>query len=590
MAARRTDSKQPRFTENEAANIWRGLSAWVKRGQGAEAEKKRPKKEADTRELDKWLSSMWEQEPFMAGAVTTVCMINSHRGWTAIGGDRKVRNLSNLLHRAENGYGWYWLKKKQSLSYLTTNFGGPIELARRKKPSPNTKNPARVTSLYNVDPTLCGPSTDEKYPLEFDGKPWTEHDYYVVRSMPSNLQLLKDAGSCPLYRCLILTEIACGILSHLHKVTHPETSKGVLAVEGYNFQQLTEALMQGKKVGEMFMGTSDHIVLADARKKPSIDFITLSKMPENLDMTQWLWWLISGYALNFGISVTELIDSHSGGIFGRSGAEETSQRGKSTSKGEADFSLQDQALMQSRVASQYPGVQWQYMARDPINEIEDLRIVDKKTEIILKWYEAEQLNDIGEDERLIDARARSPKVLSREEARAWADAWQVFPDCIQPQELDKVELVEDEQQEPDPESVEVRLITETRMTAGDMTRSEMKRRQDFARSQPDVIDGCRADPREPVVQYNWYIDESDVERRVLVPLFSSGYDALKRTVWDLNGAQWQTRADVSLVEELDESLWVDDEYLQDVDDDTLDALIEDAIEDPIEESELEADA
>jgi len=535
--ANRERSQQKRFDNpEEAGQFWSSLRGWV----SSMAKKPVPQRKPDTRELDRWLSEFWECEPYLAGMLDQVCMIHANRGWSVMGGKRLVDQFTRKLHGVEGGRGWRYLKRVQALSYLTSNFGGTVEIGRSRLPRPMANGSWRlapVESLYSMDPTLCRLRNDPSYPLEYDNvrdAPWSCYDYYSVVSMPSNREPFFGSGTCPLYRCVKLAQITSGLFDHMNRALNPDKKQGFLSIFGLSFKQFMGLIRESKaanrndNVGMDEMG--DYVILADNQIKPEMELLQLTRIPEGVDITEWANLVWIGYAMNLGFQPEEFIGSHNNTLLGQSGAEVAAGERRASSKGGGDFILQDQEMMQRLVVPER--LHWEYMERDPAAEFGDVEVVAAKAQVIRELFEAVSISDIDEGERIIDAQRSSPKLLSVQEARRWAVEWGVMPKWI--------------------------TAEEENVTESDVGQLRMKRLRDEAMGSERFRRSLEYSRDEPVVQYKYWVDveksrDRDDYGRAMsstVMLWSSGAEALRPMVWPVEKRIYQERADVSLEEPL----------------------------------------
>jgi len=99
---------------------------------------------------DKQLRDFWTQEPFLAGAIYTVCISNAAFKWRVVGPKATAGAVQNMLHHAQLGEGWHSFITRLSLDLLTQDNATFIEVIRAGD-SPS----APVLGIQVLDSAQC---------------------------------------------------------------------------------------------------------------------------------------------------------------------------------------------------------------------------------------------------------------------------------------------------------------------------------------------------------------------------------------------------------------------------------------------------
>src|SRR3990167_2402186 len=99
---------------------------------------------------DKQLRDFWTQEPFLAGAIYTVCISNAAFKWRVVGPKATAGAVQNMLHHAQLGEGWHSYITLLSLDLLTQDNATFIEVIRAGD-SPS----APVLGIQVLDSAQC---------------------------------------------------------------------------------------------------------------------------------------------------------------------------------------------------------------------------------------------------------------------------------------------------------------------------------------------------------------------------------------------------------------------------------------------------
>lgn len=331
-----TSSKQPRFggSAEDAKSIFSSTIRWITEHMDDE-----PSVDPDNRERDIWLRDFWPQEPYMAGVLASMTMIDKNRSWMLTGGRNQVIRYSNILQNAEGGEGWRKYASLQSLSYMTSDLGAVTEIGRDQLPNQDV---GALRGLYHVDPTRFVQSQDGGlyYPPNSANKPqaWQETDFFTTTSMPSTDETMNGVGLCALSRAVELAKLMVAIYQYDHEQLGSRAPKGLLILNNISEHQWETAMRsRDRKLDgmerEYFGGVA--VLASGAIDQVQAQLVALSNLPAGFDQKTFVDLLMYGYALIFGVDPAEIWVTPGG--LGK-GTETFIQHQKATGKGAVAFS------------------------------------------------------------------------------------------------------------------------------------------------------------------------------------------------------------------------------------------------------------
>ncbi len=337
-------SKQPRFGSVDRRRLFSSVYGWAKDTLGNE-----PAYAVDSRARDRWLSTVWRQEPHLAGVVNGVTVIDKNRNWNLVGGRNQVARFNNILRFVENGAGWRMYASKTALAYYTHDIGAITEIGRDGPDGP-------VRSLYTVDPARCYLTGNPGAPLSYTpaqgGKEqnWTDGDFFRVCSLPSTDESLNDLGYCAISRSIQLARLMVAVYEHDQESLGAKAPKGLLLLQNITEDQWDQAMKKRAAdltaKGRNYFG-GVHVLASEGIEDIDAKLIALSQLPAGFDLETFTNLLLYGYALAFGYDYTEFWPAAGGGL-GR-GTETTIQHQKATGKGGLDFILNYQDRLQQNL-------------------------------------------------------------------------------------------------------------------------------------------------------------------------------------------------------------------------------------------------
>lgn len=405
-------SQQPRFGEADRERMFGSFFKWVKN----EEPKAKPY-DADSRERDKWLSNVWKREPHLAGVINSVVSIDSNREWSLTGGRNMVNRFNNILRSAENGEGWRYFQKRNSMAYYTTDLGAVVECGRDGEGGP-------LRALFNVDPTRCNLTGKPSAPLKYtpaDGKEqaWQDEDYMRVVSLPSIDETYNGLGYCAVSRCWELVELMMAVYAHDKEMLGARAPKGLLLLQNVTQRQWEDAMREREKSltakeRDYYGGVA---VLAQmGAEAVDAKLVALSQLPAGFDLKVFTDLLMFGIALCFGYDPIEFWPVEAGSL-GR-GRETEIQHQKATGKGAAEFVNGFQDRLQRELP---PNLLFEFEQRDVAGELSDAA-VQKAWAEVYAIYAQSQILDREEIRQLAVQQGIIPAEWTEAEEQAQSDS------------------------------------------------------------------------------------------------------------------------------------------------------------------------
>ena len=455
-------SQQSRFDDDAA---WSGLLRWITTTESV------PPYAPDSRRRDTYLSTIWRDEPHLAGVLSSVVDLDKNRAWTLLGGRNITLKTQRMMLRAEGGDGWRQYIGKQSLAYHTADIGFITETEREAIPG-------GLLNLYHVDPTRCrlvggafgellytdprtGQQTWKKQErVDMGGtEMMVPADYFRGASMPSIQEVYNNLGYCSVSRALQLSQIMIGILGYDQEKLGVKAPQGLLILNGINQRKWEEAMAMRKaelegREREWFDAVA--VLASGGMKDIDAKLMALSQLPDQFDREKFIEFLIYGYALIFGYDAGEFWPKMRSGL--GHGAETAVQHAKATRKGGKSFL----AEFQSQLEKQLPAtVEFEFTERDDQGRMAESEAAMAQLEVI------EKLIDTG--------------LVTIEQAQTLAA---------------EQGLIKDEWTMPDED-----------ITAKDTGQARIRRMREEARQKPQILANAMYTPDEPIVRYTYPSNE-----------------------------------------------------------------------------------
>lgn len=403
-------SKQPRFNKTDPSQVYTSVMNFMQLPEFANA----PNYSADSRERDRWLRAIWPKEPHFSGVLSSVCMIDTNRGWELIGGRNQVNRYTKIMHynfwAAPGMQGYRPTMRSASQSFYTSDLGFIGELSRdrvisnriaeilldpevsedeKKEVMRQVSNVGPVRGLFFVDPTTCRLQSNPEYPLQYCGEKkyqdWSVYDYIRVTSMPSTDEKMLGVGLCALSRVLEVLKIMIGILVHDQEAVRARLPEALLLLQGISQRQWDDAMSaRDQELDRMSYEYFGNVYTLASQMPISAQLFQFSQIPENLDRELFTFLYMALLALNFGYPAEEFWPVKYGGL-GRS-TEAMIQQRQSATKGSLDFCLSFQEKWQAELPDT---LHFEFMERDVEGEIQEAQLQSQQIDNVVKMFQAQ---------------------------------------------------------------------------------------------------------------------------------------------------------------------------------------------------------
>lgn len=450
---RSAKSQQPRFENKNYRQIAEAIYKFM-----LNAEDALPPYKSDTRNRDKELMRLVRSENIISGILSSVVARDQNRAWLLTGGVRQVSQYGSKLHHVHDGSGWRKFVSLNSTSYHVTDFGFMSEVGFASRNG-------RAETMWNIDPTRTKFSGIIDTPVTYfppnASKVNLEPEYYINgNSMPAIEESLRGIGFSAVERCLYAIRMMMGIFRHSLEKLGFSPPKGILLGKGIRRQDLDAAYQRLKEDKERQDVAFYEGVLALFTSNPQakIDLVSLSELPDNFSLGQWLDNLVKIMSLAFNYPIAEFWSLDTG-TWGR-GETDALQFEQATSKGENSFALSFQEQLQRKYFPETVDFVF-----DNRNEAGELVVAERKSQA------ADMIGDLYEK-----GLQYGESLISKEEARKL-----LVQNGIIPQEFT-------DEEEPETSATDLKAIREMLLSDNKIFRIA----QEF--------------PNEPIVQYRWQPD------------------------------------------------------------------------------------
>jgi len=327
---------------------------------------------------DKYLREFWPLEPYLAGALYSICARNASFKFAIEGPPRQVRRVERLLAQMGFGAGWQVEMMKVSLDILTQDNGAFIEVIRPARittkegtfPAVKTLDAGNESQWYlfddrgrpkmlkgldyevrdspydnpvglaHLDAARCTRTGDPTYPVVYTDIKGFSHkmafwQVITFEDMPSPQTDMNGVGYCAVTRVISLARTLRDmqlyksekIGGRFNRAIHL-TNAGKAGIERALAEQETRADSSGlmRYVQPLIVSSMDPTV------QISLKTIELASLPEGFSEEETLKWYIAGLALGTGVDYGFLAPLPGRGIGTGSESEvqERSAKGKSS--------------------------------------------------------------------------------------------------------------------------------------------------------------------------------------------------------------------------------------------------------------------
>ena len=301
---------------------------------------------------DQYLEEFWPKEPFLAGAIFSICSRNAAFRWELTGPRRQVQWAQRLLSQADFGQGWQSLIMKLSQDILTTGNGAFLEIIRparartkagRWHDAVRTLNPEthcpewfiydrqsgeidwgmkqgvdfNVTDspvdlpvgLGQLDSMRCERTGDPAFPViytDIDGiqHNLASHQVVPLSEMPSPREDHYNMQHCAIDRSLRVAQIMRDMEVYKHEKVSGRFARAI-HLTSIDTDAIQDAINQANENNDNkgLIRYSQPIIAAtlDPNARVSLETIELASMPDGFNEDDTLRWYVAALALGFGV-------------------------------------------------------------------------------------------------------------------------------------------------------------------------------------------------------------------------------------------------------------------------------------------------
>lgn len=293
------------------------------------------------------LRRFWPTEPYLAGAIYSVCIRNAAFEWEIEGPDRLAFALTDMLNGSIAGeaFGWIPFLTSFSQDIYTQDNGGMIELIRDPTMGSKFKNEkAPVLGLAHLDSGQCQRTGNPKVPIIYTDRDGNAHKMKWFQIIPvsefrSAIETMNGVGHSAVSRLLKMAQIMFSIETFKDEKISGRQYRALHVVSGVGKQEIKDVLERGQEEadnkGQIAFILPAILASLDPEKPVTHVQIDLASLPDSFDIDAEMKWYISAQALCLGVDYQDLAPLPTGNI----GSAEQSEilHRKSRGKGPAHF-------------------------------------------------------------------------------------------------------------------------------------------------------------------------------------------------------------------------------------------------------------
>lgn len=301
---------------------------------------------------DQYLERFWPTEPFLSGAIFSICSRNAAFRWELTGPRKQVQWAQKLLSQADYGQGWQSLIMKLSQDILTTGNGAFLEIIRParartkagrwhdaiRQPHPETGDPEWFVfdrhsgkvdwgmkqgsdfditdsmidlpvGLGQLDSFRCERTGDPAYPVVYtDSHGYRHrlaaHQVAPISEMPSPREDHLGYQQCAVDRTLRASQIIRDTAIYKHEKVSGRFARAI-HLTNIDADVIQDAVKQANENNDNIglIRYSQPIIAAtlDPNAKASTETIELASMPDGFSEDESYRWYVAALALGFGV-------------------------------------------------------------------------------------------------------------------------------------------------------------------------------------------------------------------------------------------------------------------------------------------------
>lgn len=267
---------------------------------------------------DKQLRSFFPQEPFLAGAVYTVCISNAAFKWRVVGPKATAGAVQEMLHHAQLGAGWQSFITRLSLDLATQDNGAFIEVIRQGD-SPS----APVLGIQVLDAAQCirtgVPDTPVIY-LDAKGRQHLMKWYQVIAlsEFPSTIESMFGVQYSAITRVLRAAQVLRDYSLYKGEKIGGRFTEAVHVIGGVAQKHIDDIINRQKESAdnEGLVRYMMPVIVGslDPQAEPRVVTLNLKSLPEGFDLDKELKWYIASLGLGLGRDYQDFAPLSSGNL------------------------------------------------------------------------------------------------------------------------------------------------------------------------------------------------------------------------------------------------------------------------------------
>jgi len=410
---------------------------------------------------DVYLTHFWPSEPFLAGAIFSVCSRNASFRYELTGPRNKVIWAQQLLAQAEFGQGWQNFMMKLSQDYLTMGNGSFIEIIRParartnkaglwydaiKMPHPDDPEsltwfpfdrhsgrlihtlthgkdfkvvdfpfdlPVGIAHLDAIKVTRTGNPNHPVIYEDLKGKhhKMAAHQVLSMEEMPSPREDMYGVQHSAVDRCLRLAQTLRDMLIYKHEKVSGRFARAI-HLTNIDAEAIQDAVDQANNNADArsLIRYMQPIIAAtlDPNAKPSVETLELASMPDGFSEETAMNWYIAGVAMCLGVDYGFLAPLP-GGKLGTGMQAETAER---QAKGKSSRLFLNTLAYKFNFSGILPqGVTLRFAVPDPYEESEKDRALARRARTLSILVKAGLIDEPIGRQLLADWRDLDPDYL-----------------------------------------------------------------------------------------------------------------------------------------------------------------------------------
>lgn len=305
-----------------------------------------------TIQRDQYLERFWPSEPFLAGAIFSICSRNAAFRWELTGPRKQVQWAQKLLSQSDFGQGWQSLIMKLSQDILCTGNGAFLEIIRPARARTKAKvwyDAVRIVhpetqeiewvpynrhsgkfeyalkqgedfevrdsmvdlpvGLGQLDSNRCQRTGDPAFPVLYTDihgyqHRLAAHQVVPLSEMPSPREDHLGWGRCAVDRALRAAQIMRDMEIYKHEKVSGRFARSI-HLTNIDADIIQDAVKQANENNNNIglLRYSQPIIAAtlDPNAKASTETIDLATLPDGFDEESSFRWYIAALALGFGV-------------------------------------------------------------------------------------------------------------------------------------------------------------------------------------------------------------------------------------------------------------------------------------------------